>query len=111
MPIARGCVDPAACCFVEVGWRLAFRHWGQGFTTEAAQEAIRVGFGSLGLEEIIAFTPLGNLRSRAVMERLGMRESGTFEHPQVPEGNRLRTHGLYRLSHQAYAVGGRSAHR
>ena len=52
---------------VEVGWRLAFQHWGKGFATEAASEALRIGFQVLLLPEIVSFTPLGNRRSRAVM--------------------------------------------
>lgn len=86
---------------VEVGWRLAFQHWGKGFATEAASEALRVGFQLLHLREIVSFTTLGNRRSRAVMERLGMRESGIFEHPHVQESSGLRQHCLYRLSSAA----------
>lgn len=83
---------------VEIGWRLAFQHWGKGFATEAARSALRVGFEVLGLPEIVSFASVGNLRSRAVMERLGMQEvAGTFEHPCVPEGSALRQHSLYRL--------------
>jgi RimJ/RimL family protein N-acetyltransferase len=81
----------------EVGWRLAFDYWGYGFATEAAQAALRVGFEVLGLEEIVSFTTVANLKSRAVMERLGMKESGIFEHPSVPAGSSLREHCLYRL--------------
>jgi RimJ/RimL family protein N-acetyltransferase len=83
---------------VEVGWRLAFAHWGQGLATEAATAVVAVGFHTLLLEEIVSFAVVGNRRSRAVMERLGMRPSGTFEHPQLPEGSPLRLHCLYRLS-------------
>lgn len=89
---------------VEVGWRLAFSHWGKGFASEAAKEALRVGFHSLGLNEIVSFTAVGNRRSRAVMERLGMWESGTFDHPHVPEGLGLRRHCLYRLTHETHAA-------
>lgn len=81
----------------EVGWRLAFDYWGHGFATEAAKEALRVGFEALGLEEIVSFTAVANRRSRAVMDRLGMTESGSFEHPSVPVGGALREHCLYRL--------------
>jgi RimJ/RimL family protein N-acetyltransferase len=81
----------------EVGWRLAFNYWGHGYATEAARAALRVGFESLGLEEVVSFTAVANRRSRAVMERLGMRESGVFEHPNVPVGNPLREHCLYRV--------------
>lgn len=87
---------------VEVGWRLAFQHWGKGFASEAAREAIRVGFHLLGLREIVSFTTVRNFRSRAVMERLGMQAAGTFEHPQVPEGSSLRLHCLYRLPRDHY---------
>ena len=87
---------------VEVGWRLAFQHWGKGFASEAAREAIRVGFQLLGLREIVSFTTVRNLRSRAVMERLGMQASGTFEHPQVPESSGLRQHCLYRLARSSH---------
>jgi RimJ/RimL family protein N-acetyltransferase len=84
---------------VEVGWRLAFAHWGKGYASEAAQGALRIGFERLRLPEIVSFTAVQNLRSRAVMERIGMRDSGTtFEHPGVPVGSPLRLHCLYRLS-------------
>jgi ribosomal-protein-alanine N-acetyltransferase len=84
---------------VEVGWRLAREHWGHGYATEAAQAAVDVGFGELGLDEIVSFTVPANFRSRRVMERLGMTHdpADDFEHPRVPEGHRLRRHVLYRL--------------
>jgi len=56
---------------VEIAWRLAFKHWGKGFASEAASGALQVGFGLLNLPEIVSFTAVRNLRSRAVMERLG----------------------------------------
>ena len=84
---------------VEIGWRLAAAYWGQGYATEAARGALRVGFEQLGLEEIVSFTSVLNQRSRAVMERIGMQHRGeTFEHPNVPIGSPLRPHVLYRLS-------------
>lgn len=84
---------------VEIGWRLAVRHWGKGFATEAARGALRVGFQQLGFPEIVSFTSLQNLRSRAVMERLGMRNTQTtFEHPNLPMDSALRLHCLYQLS-------------
>jgi RimJ/RimL family protein N-acetyltransferase len=88
---------------VEIGWRLAAEHWGQGYATEAARAALQVGFETLGLEEIVAFTALSNLKSQAVMERLGMqRDEETFEHPDVPIGNPLREHCLYRMTSDSY---------
>ncbi len=57
---------------VEVAWRLARAHWGCGYATEAARAAVDYGFDTLGLTEIVAITVPANLRSRRVMERLGM---------------------------------------
>lgn len=93
---------PISPC-VEIGWRLAFCRWGKGFASEAAREALNIGFNRLGLREIVAFSALGNLRSRAVMERLGMRDSGTFENPHAPEQSGFRTLCLYRLAHDTHA--------
>lgn len=88
---------------VEIGWRLAAKHWGYGFATEAARGALRVGFDRLKLPEIVSFASVGNTRSRAVMNRLGMRETGeTFDHPGIPAGSALRAHCLYRLSHEQW---------
>jgi RimJ/RimL family protein N-acetyltransferase len=89
---------PCSPC-VEIGWRLAVTHWGKGYATEAASDVLRFGFERLGLSEVVSFTTIGNLRSRRVMERLGMRDTiSTFEHPAIPAGDPLRTHCLYRLS-------------
>jgi len=43
---------------------------------------------------------VGNTPSRRVMEKLGMHRDPAedFDHPSVPEGDRLRRHVLYRLS-------------
>ena len=93
---------PCSPC-VEIGWRLAFAHWGHGFATEAATASLGIGFDRLGLGEIMAFTAVGNLRSRAVMERLGMSaDKATFDHPRVPPGSPVREHCIYRLARAAW---------
>jgi ribosomal-protein-alanine N-acetyltransferase len=85
---------------VEIGWRLARSSWGHGYATEGAREACRVAFEALRLPEIVSFTVPANLRSRAVMERIGMTHDtgGDFDHPRLAEGHPLRRHVLYRLS-------------
>jgi RimJ/RimL family protein N-acetyltransferase len=84
---------------VEVGWRLAFEHWGRGYATEAARLAVGHAFGTLALTEVVSFTSVKNRRSRAVMERLGMRRdpADDFDYPSFPEGHPHRRHVLYRL--------------
>jgi RimJ/RimL family protein N-acetyltransferase len=85
---------------VEIGWRLDRQHWGRGYATEAARAALEFGFRQLALEEIVSFTVPANLRSRRVMERIGMTRSPAddFEHPALPEGHPLRRHVLYRAT-------------
>jgi RimJ/RimL family protein N-acetyltransferase len=84
---------------VEVGWRLAFEAWGQGYATEAARAALRFGFDEIELTEVVSFTSVHNLRSQALMRRLGMTRDPAedFEHPDLPAGHRLRPHVLYRV--------------
>lgn len=84
---------------VEVGWRLAKQFWGKGYATEAAEAALKIAFERLELDKIYSFTSVGNLRSRAVMERLHMINTNqNFEHPEIPAGNPLREHVLYSLT-------------
>jgi ribosomal-protein-alanine N-acetyltransferase len=89
---------------VEIGWRLACDYWGHGYATEAARLALGHGFGTLALPEIVSFTSTTNHRSRAVMERLGMRRdpNDDFDRPSLPEGHPLRRHVLYRLDSGSY---------
>jgi RimJ/RimL family protein N-acetyltransferase len=87
---------PFAPC-IEIGWRLLPKYWGQGFATEAARSVLHVGFTQLELARIVSFTAMANQRSQAVMERLGMKFVGTFEHPKVSKGHRLCPHCWYEL--------------
>ena len=83
----------------EVGWRLAFEAWGNGYATESAAAALDYGFGPLGLAEIVAYTTPVNLRSRRVMERLGMTHdpADDFERPPLSDGAPACPHVLYRM--------------
>ena len=84
---------------VEVGWRLDPAHWGHGYATEAALACLDLGFGPLGLEEIVSMTTPGNARSWRVMERIGMHRdpADDFDHPRIAEGHPIRRHVVYRL--------------
>ncbi|MBX2804608.1 MAG: GNAT family N-acetyltransferase [Hyphomicrobiales bacterium] len=89
---------------VEIGWRLARSHWGKGYATEAALASLEFGFERLGLKEIAAMAVVANLRSRRVMERIGMTRDfdSDFDHPGIPAGHPLQRHVLYRISADAY---------
>jgi ribosomal-protein-alanine N-acetyltransferase len=92
---------------VEIGWRLCRPAWGHGFATEAARQALRVGFEEYRLAEIVSFTATVNAASQAVMRRLGMRTdpSEDFDHPAVPPGHRVRRHVLYRICRADFESG------
>ncbi|VVE49226.1 GNAT family N-acetyltransferase [Pandoraea iniqua] len=85
---------------VEIGWRLARPWWSNGYASEAARAAAHFAFDVLQLDELVSFTVPANVRSRAVMARIGMRHcpDEDFLHPLIPPGHRLRRHVLYRLN-------------
>ena len=86
---------PAPC--VEMGWRLAASAWGQGLATEGAAAALAWGFARLDVGEILAWTAASNLRSQAVMRRIGMAPDPArdFDHPKLPAGHPLLRHVVF----------------
>ena len=89
---------PVTPC-TEIGWRLSRNAWGKGYATEAAKEALKFAFNELKLGQVYSFTSVGNLRSRAVMEKIGMKNTNAnFNHPIIPEGHSLSEHVLYKIS-------------
>ena len=82
---------PALLPSVEIGWRLAAAHWGNGYAAEAARAALACAFDTLHLPEVVSFTAEDNQPSRRVMERIGMHFDGeTFLHPRLPAGHPLQ---------------------
>lgn len=84
---------------VEIGWRLARPAWGHGYATEAAGRAVKYAVEETDLEGIISMTAVSNVRSQAVMKRLGMTRDPAedFAHPRLPADHPLSPHVLYRL--------------
>ncbi len=84
---------------VEIAWRLSYDYWGKGYATEGANACLKYGFEVLKLPEIISFTSVPNVRSQAVMKRIGMDHDleGDFNHPKLPKEHRLCRHVLYRI--------------
>ncbi|MFB6892793.1 GNAT family N-acetyltransferase [Kitasatospora sp. NPDC056327] len=84
---------------VEIGWRLARRAWGHGYATEAARAVLAHAFGALRLPEVLAVTTAANVRSQAVMRRIGMTTDPAedFDDPTAPEGP-LRRNVLFRIT-------------
>jgi RimJ/RimL family protein N-acetyltransferase len=90
---------------VEIGWRLARSAWGRGYASEAARRVLEFGLEDVALSEIVSFTAIDNVRSQALMARIGMTHDPVddFQHPLVPEGSRLRPHVLYRARAGAHS--------
>ena len=64
---------------VEAAYIFRRDRWGRGYATEALREVLRIGHGELGLERIVALAYPENDASRHVMEKAGMRRSGTAQ--------------------------------
>jgi RimJ/RimL family protein N-acetyltransferase len=91
----------------EIGWRLARHAWGHGYATEAAHEVVRFAFEYLELEALVSYTTVSNIRSRRVMEKLGMARCDPaapfdFLHPRLAADHPLRPHVTYRLARGAW---------
>lgn len=101
-----GLIHHAFLTEVEVGWRLSRASWGHGYATEAARAAVAYAFDELELPELVSMTTVANVRSRAVMERLGMTRNPAddFDHPNVPEDSPVRRTVLYRLPNPSPAA-------
>jgi RimJ/RimL family protein N-acetyltransferase len=102
--LARQTFDAPFNPSVEVGWRLSRSAWGHGYATEAGTAAVEHAFEVLDLDEIVSITTAENLRSQAVMRRLGMTRdpADDFEQQHFPVGHPLRAGVLHRLSRQRW---------
>ncbi|MDH6232525.1 RimJ/RimL family protein N-acetyltransferase [Mesorhizobium soli] len=97
---------------IEIGWRLAPEFWGHGYVTEAATALLDFGFDKLGKPEVVSFAVTNNKRSRAVMERLGMRRDPLldFDHPEIPDTQpHLKRHVFYRVTREDWEARKRAA--
>jgi RimJ/RimL family protein N-acetyltransferase len=57
---------------VEIGWRLARKHWARGLATEGARAAMDFAFGEKGLDRLVSIREPDNVASGRIMEKLGM---------------------------------------
>lgn len=83
---------------LEIGWWLASDCWGRSYAREAAEAALRWAAENRPAQPIWAITSRGNVRSRGLMERLGMSYQPhlDFEHPRVADDSPLKPHVTYR---------------
>lgn len=81
---------------VEIGWRLAAHYHNQGYATEAARAVLRLAKEN-GFLRLYSFTTTANKPSERVMQKIGMRKVGEFDHPKLPSDSPLLRHVLYRI--------------
>ena len=88
---------------LEIGWRLARNHWGQGYAREAAAAVLDWAWVNTDRNAVFAMTTPGNMRSRRLMERLGMSRvgDGDFDHPALAADDPLRAHVSYAIERPA----------
>ena len=96
--VSRGPVPPIEG-ELEIGWRLAADCWGQSLAREAAEATLGWIAEHRPGEPVCAITSVGNVRSRGLMERLGMQRDETmdFDHPSVADDSPLKRHVTYWL--------------
>jgi RimJ/RimL family protein N-acetyltransferase len=69
---------------LEVGWAVVEELWGRGYASEIGRASLAFAFDELGADEVVSFTETHNLRSRAVMERLGFGRPRPIRHRGEP---------------------------
>ncbi|MHA6621202.1 GNAT family N-acetyltransferase [Pseudonocardia sp. DLS-67] len=87
---AHGTVRPfvAHANWVEIGWALRSEFWGRGYAAEIGRAGLAFAFDVLGVEAVVSCTVRHNVRSHAVMERIGMRYAGEIRSRGMVEGVR-----------------------
>jgi RimJ/RimL family protein N-acetyltransferase len=62
---------------IELGYKLARAHWGQGFAVEAAQACLDWALAKR-TERVVAIVDAANTRSARVLGKIGMVRDGTW---------------------------------
>jgi RimJ/RimL family protein N-acetyltransferase len=82
---------------VEIGWRFPRSQWGQGYGSEAARAVLEFGFEECGLDRVVSIRHVDNVRSKRVMDKLGMRLESTTTVPA--HGAPVAVHAITRAEY------------
>jgi RimJ/RimL family protein N-acetyltransferase len=63
--------------WVEIGWAIRREFWGRGYAAEIGRAGLTFAFDVLEVQAVVSCTVRHNVRSRAVMKRIGMRYAGS----------------------------------
>lgn len=83
---------------IEIGWRLMKKYWNQGYATEAALGVLKFIQRNTDIKEVYAYSTKNNYPSINIMEKIGMQQVDTFEHPLIVDGHSLKPQVVYKLS-------------
>ena len=72
--------------WVEIGWALRRDFWGRGYASEIGRAGLAFAFDVLGMQAVVSCTVRHNVRSRAVMERIGMQYAGEIRSRGIVQG-------------------------
>ncbi len=73
--------------WLEIGWALRRQFWGRGYASEIGRAGLAFAFDHLGAQAVVSCTVRHNVRSRAVMQRIGMRYAGEIRSRGIVEGS------------------------
>lgn len=84
--------------YLDVGYRLNKRFWGQGIATETAIISLRYAFDKLNANEVFGMADVENIASNKVLSKIGMQFVNTFYYEGVIK------HNWYRIDKQAFTA-------
>ena len=73
--------------WLEIGWALRRDRRGQGYASETGTAGLIYAFDTLDVQAVVSCTLRHNLRSRAVMQRIGLRYAGEIYSRGSVEGD------------------------
>jgi len=82
---------------VDIGWRLAKKHWGKGYATEGAKACLKYAFETLNIKEVVSIASTVNTPSINVMQKIGMEHVYDFEHQLLLDYPRIKMCSLYSI--------------
>lgn len=86
---------------VEIAWRMPEKYWENGYALEAGKEILTCAFKTIGLEKVLYFSSIHNVKAEEIVKELGMlKQEENFYHPFVERGHKLSEHYLYEIKKQ-----------
>ena len=87
---------------LELGYALGEDCWGKGYMTEAANAALKHGFGALRLDMVSIYRNPENKRSGRVIEKCGFYYEGTLRKANLVYNGEVRDVACYSMKKEEY---------